>query len=180
MLNQNHLDPSTKALVASTIFGVAGVIGWYFAKSQVEDATLLIPLLVFYATLTINTYSSIKLFSSMIPVDDIVQECLDFVLVIIFLSLAYSLRNPTWFFLMTLFLFIVAPIKYICLLGRIPHPKLLKRKLYIELLGTLLVAGVVAGAVLGYPKESAWTLAIVFAIANVYWLLINPMYKIID
>src|ERR1700738_2333154 len=109
MLNPNHLDPPTKALVASTVFAAAGVMGWYFARGEVEDATWLMPLLVFYATLTINTYSSIKLFSAIIPADDVVQACLDGVLVIIFLSLAYSLRNPTWFFLMTLFLFIMHP-----------------------------------------------------------------------
>ena len=128
MLNPYHLDPSTKALVVSTVFAAAGVIGWLLANAQLTDAALSMPLLVFYATLTINTYSSIKFFSAIIPTDDVVQRWLDFVLVLIYLTLACSLGKPLWFFFMALFLFIVAPIKYSCLLGRIPHPNLLKRK----------------------------------------------------
>ena len=180
MLNPHNLDPRAKAMFACATFVVAGVIGSLLAIKQLSDTTIILPLLAFYVTLTVNTHSSIRLFSSITPAQDAAQRYFDSVLVIIYLFLAYSLRDPLLFVLTSLFLFITASIKYANLLGSIPHPKLLKRKLTIELCGTLLVAGVVAGTVLDYAKESIWTLAIVFGISNVYWLLINPMYRIID
>jgi hypothetical protein len=139
------------------------------------------PMLVFYTVLTINSYFSIKLFSEITPPEDATQRILDLVLMAVYFLLAYSFDNTKMFLFMTLFLFIVAPLKYsLLLLGKVPHPKLIKKKITIDLLGTLLAAGAIAGFESGYMYESAWVLAIIFTVANIYLLLIDPMYKIID
>jgi hypothetical protein len=180
MLNPNYLHPRTKALAVCAFFIIAGVIGWYFAEAKSPDTWTIIPLLIFYATLTLNTYPSVKLFSSITHMEDMTQRLLDLLVVIAYLTLAYAFGNPLLFFMANLFIFILAPLKYIHLLGRIPHSRLLKRKITIDLLGTLLAACVLAGALLGYATYSAWALASIFAIANLYWLLLNPMYRVID
>jgi hypothetical protein len=75
--------------------------------------------------------------------------------------------------------FVAAPIKYVLMLDHVPHHGFLKRKLLIDLSGTALCALALLGAVLlGYPLVSAWALAIVYTIANIYHLVINPMYRL--
>ncbi len=177
-LDVNRWHPRTKAIVVTAAFAIAGLIGCYTAESNWPDV---MPMLVFYTVLTINSYFSVKLFTTITPPDEITQRTLDLVLMAIYFLLAYSFDNTKMFLIITLFLFIVAPLKYsLLLLGKVPHPKLLKKKITIDLLGTLLAAAVIAGSVAGYTHESAWALAIIFTIANVYFLLIDPMYKIID
>jgi hypothetical protein len=180
MLNLNRLHPRTKALIVSAVFSVGGVIGWYFAQERSPDSFTTLPFVIFYIVLTINTYHSIKLFSSITPMEDRAQRLVDLLLGISYLFLAYSFANPVGFFIGVLFLFILAPIKYILLLGMIPHSHLLKRKITIDLMGTLLAGVSLASALIGYPTQSAWFLAIMFLAANVYLLLINPMYRLID
>jgi uncharacterized membrane protein len=36
------------------------------------------------------------------------------------------------------------------------------------------------GALLGYEVESTWALALVFLAANVFLLLVQPMYRVLD
>lgn len=177
-LNPNLWHPTTKAAVVTALFSVAGLIGCYTANA---NWPYVMPMLVFYIVLTINSFFSIRLFSTITPVEDATQRILDLVLMAVYFLLAYSFDNTKMFLIITLFLFIVAPLKYsFLLLGKVPYPKLLKKKITIDLLGTLLAASVIAGFEAGYTYESAWALAIIFTAANVYLLFIDPMYKIID
>lgn len=180
MFNPNYLHPRTKALIFTALFAVAGIIGWYFAEQHSPSTWILLPLLIFYTTLTINTYPSIKLFSSITPMDNIPQRLNDFILMLCYLFLAYSFSNPQSFFLAATFLFIFASFKYTLLLGVIPHSRLLKRKITIDIMGTILCATTLALSLWGYTYQAAWLLAIVFVLANIYWLLINPMYRLSD
>ena len=175
-----YIEPRAKALVVTCVFAFAGILGWYFAETDSPDGLLLLPLVIFYATLTVNTYFSIKLFSSITPLHDQIHQLFDLLMVAAYFVLAYTFFSPQAFFLAALFLFIFALLKYILLLGVIPHLQLLKRKITIDLFGTLLCASVVAGAYMGFVTESAWALAILFLIANIYLLFINPMYRLSD
>ena len=175
-----YLHPQIKALIVTSVFAFAGILGWYFAESTSPDPLLLLPLAIFYATLTVNTYFSVKLFASITPLHDYIHQLFDLLMVAAYFVLAYTFFSPQAFFLAALFLFIFALLKYILLLGVIPHLQLLKRKIIIDLFGTLLCASVVAGAYLGYVTESAWVLATLFLLANIYLLLINHMYRLID
>ncbi len=177
-LNPNLWRPKTKAIVVTIGFAIAGLIGCYTADA---NWPYVMPMLVFYTALTINSYFSIKLFSEITPPEDTTQRILDLVLMAVYFLLAYSFDNTKMFLIVTLFLFIVAPLKYSLLhWGKIPHPKLLKKKITIDLLGTLLAAGVIAGFEAGYMQESVWALAIIFTVANFYFLAIDPMYRILD
>jgi hypothetical protein len=180
MLNINSLHPRVKAMIITAIFILAGIMGGFFADTQLGDIYLLPPLLIFYAVLTLNTYISIVLFSGITPMHDGPQRFIDFILFALYLTLAFALQNPIMFFVILLFIFIVAPIKYMLLLGRIPHPRLLKKKVLIDLLGTLMSACVLAIALLGYVSTAAWLLAGLFSLANVLLLIVNPMYRLID
>mgnify|MGYP003394456233 CR=1 FL=1 len=170
------MTPSLKALVVTVLFALAGVAG--FMMSEKTPTTL--PLAIFYATLTLNSYFSIKLFSSIVPPDDKKQWVVDGLLVVSYLALAWFISNPIFFFLAILFLFIIAAFKYTLLLGTISHPKLLKKKIFIDLCGVLMGAIAVTLAGFGFVIETAWAVAIAFVLANVLLLFIRPMYKIID
>jgi hypothetical protein len=173
----NNLHPNTKALFVTLMFVSAVILSTKYA----EDTWMgILPLLIFYLMLTINSFFSIRLFSAITPPDDKAQQAIDFLLACTYVFLAYSIDSPPVFFLTLLLLFILAPAKYALLFDKIPHPKLLKKKIIIDLWGTFLSGAAIAGYVAGYSYESAWALAIIFILANVYLLILNPLYRLID
>jgi hypothetical protein len=101
-------------------------------------------------------------------------------LLILYLSAGFLLHSPSLFLSMTLLLFVLAPIKYLHLLGLVNYPRLLRKKISLDLLAASLVAGALLGTSLGYITESVWLLAVLFAAANVYLLYTKSMYRIID
>jgi predicted branched-subunit amino acid permease len=50
----------------------------------------------------------------------------------------------------------------------------------IDSLGGLLCLVALTGALLGNEIESTWALALVFLAANVFLLLVQPMYRVFD
>ncbi|HYF12680.1 MAG TPA: hypothetical protein VD928_00035 [Candidatus Paceibacterota bacterium] len=177
MTNVNRISPAIKALLIVVIFGVAGFFGWYTSD---EEGKWALPFVIFYGVLTLNSFFSIRFFSSITPPEDLFQRSIDAILVFLYLLLAYVIYEPDYFFPIALLLFIVATSKYVFLIGKIPYPKTLERKITIDSLGILLCVFVLSIAIMGYPNFAAWTLAIVFGLANVYLLLIDPMYESID
>ncbi len=169
------LSPQKKALLVTIVFGVAGILGTIFL---VSDWIQSLPLVIFYAILTINTYFSIELFSGIVPPTDSFQKNLDALLFLCYLVLAWNLNSPLFFTLTTLILFIVAPTKYTALLYTLPYPKLLKRKILIDLCGTMLSALTLIGIFLGHARASVWIFCAIFALANFIFLVIKPMYRL--
>ena len=53
---------------------------------------------------------------------------------------------------------------------------ILRRKIVIDGLGLLLCSAAFVGTLAGHPLESAWVQTILFGLANVYLLIIKPMY----
>ena len=168
-------SPKARAIGATIVFSLAGICGLAFF---LEDIYASLPLAVFYATLTVNTFFSIKLFSNLIPTGNISQKVIDAVLFVSYLALAFSFNSPIIFASIVTLLFIAATLKYALLLKIINHPKLLKRKIAIDSLGVVMGALSMLAIAMGYTAVGVWFLAIVFLAANIFLLFIRPMYRV--
>jgi len=167
-------NPIVKAWTATAAFSLAGVAS-LFMFAQVSQ--YLLPHLVFYIVLVLNTFFSVRFFSRIAP-ENRSQLEIDAVLVILYFALALSMGRPVAFAFFALCLFIAASSKYPLLLLVIPQTNVLKRKILIDLLGTAVCAAILGATLLGYAFAAAWVLAILFMFANVYLLFIRPMYRL--
>src|SRR3989344_5835049 len=168
------MTSSTKALLVTTSFSILGIASLLFSAPSSE---LVVPHVLFYAVLTVNSYFSVRLFSSIQP-STISQSVADTILVLMYIALAFSIRHPLAFAFFALSVFVAAIPKYALMLEVVPQRMLLKRKIFIDCMGTALCTAVLGGTVLGFELESAWTLAAIFTFANVYLLFIRPMYRL--
>jgi len=167
-------DPTTKTWVATAAFTLAGIGSLLFVAPV---SSYLLPHVIFYAVLVVNTFFSIRFFSRIAP-ENVAQIEIDTVLVLLYLALAFSIGRPITFIFFALCLFIAASTKYPLLLLVIPQTNVLKRKILIDLMGTATCAAILGATLLGYPFEAAWTSTVLFTLANIYLLLINPMYRL--
>lgn len=165
---------SQKTWVATTAFSLAGIISLLFSASV---SAYLLPHVIFYVVLVVNTFFSIRFFSRIAP-ENKSQVAIDTVLVLLYLALAFSMGDPLAFAFFALCLFIAASSKYPLLLLVIPQTNVLKRKILIDLMGTAVCAAVLGATILGYASQAAWVAALGFTLANVYLLLIRPMYRL--
>jgi hypothetical protein len=171
-MNQHRI----KAIVATGIFALAGIASSVLFVSNWQVS---LPLAIFYLVITINTFPSVHLFSSIAPEEDDDKHLLsDAVLSVLYILLAISLGDPVSFALTTTLLFIAATIKYAYMLHIVPHAALLKRKIIIDLFGTLLGAASLGIMLTGHVQLASWAMAGIFVVANIYFLWINPMYRI--
>ncbi len=171
------MTPTRATLLASitiVIWGLCAVISVFRSIGEIA----LVPLTIFYAILLLNSFFSIRLFSQIIPSHLIEQKLIDGTLFVFYIFLTFTFSTPIVFgYLITIF-FVLAGTKYIMLLNKITdQPKLLKKKILVNSLGTLLGALTLGGMLYGFVVESAWALTIIFALANIYFLFINPLYK---
>ena len=175
MLKNLKAHPLFEAAFVSFIFLIAGILSWIFTIS----APYVLPaLMIFYVILVINTFFSIKLFSSITPPGNKMNNFIDVILFFLYIISAFYLPVPTFFMLFMLLLFIVATLKYACLLQIVRHTRLLKKKIIVDLMGCVMCAVVLIAMILGYENEAAWGLAIVFAIANFLLFFVWPLYKL--
>jgi hypothetical protein len=161
----------TRAVVAALAFAAAGVVGVLLSPQPwpAKSANA-----VFYAVLVFNTFFSIRFFDAL-PPRDRDERVIDGILAVSYLALAASIGAPLWFALLSTALFTAAVAKYALLFGVIDRTALLRRKIRIDGLGLVLCAATAIGSVWN-PAASAWVQAVVFAVANVYFLAIDPMY----
>jgi len=161
-----------KAIAACTAFTIAGVAGFIFFPHTNE--TLL--LVGYYAVLVLNTFFSIKAFAAITP-KNTPQALFDAVLVLIYIALALSFSSVIQFSVVSWGLFVLANVKYMHLEGLIPQKKFLQHKMRLNWLGAFLSGVAFAIALLGLALPAAWTLFVIFSIAQFYLLVINPMYR---
>jgi hypothetical protein len=136
-----------------------------------------IQLTIFYILLLINSYFSIKFFAKIIP-DIWPQRILNTVLALFYVVLAYYLDDPIFFVLTLALFFALATLKYVQLLRIVKHqPHLFKSKITADCLGVVLSIVTLGGIIRGYLEQSLWMLVIVFVIANVWTLLLFPLYR---
>ena len=170
-----RIKPKQKALIATLFFTAFGLTG--FALNAAEWQTTL-PLFIFYLILVFNTYFSVGLFSSIIPTNNTLQKVIDLFLLIIYTTLAFSVSNPMQFIYSCSLLFIVASAKYVFLIGLVEQPKLLKRKILVDLSGVLACLFAFGGVITGHRTLSLWSLTLVFAFANTLLFSIWPLYHL--
>jgi hypothetical protein len=171
------VTPHTKARFLTLTLFIFGIVGWLLT---VHDWLTSLPLAIFYVTLVSNTYFSVCLFAAIIPKDHRINNEVDALLVFSFFLMAFNMHRPLYFLFFDLLLFILATIKYTLQMGVISHPRLLKKKVLIDLTGCLMCLFTLGGALLGYVTLASWAITIVFLIANFFLLFHRPMYRIID
>lgn len=169
------LTAAKKASLGTASFSLFALSSWLFV---VGDKLSALPLLLFYAALMVHTYFSVRLFSSLVPRENILQIFFDALLFLINTGMAFSFGNPLLFLFLNLLLFIVAPLKYSFLLGLVNQPKLLKRKIIVDLAGALAAALSLGGFLAGYEPQAAWGLAIVFYLASIFLFFVRPLYAL--
>lgn len=170
------MNPSMRALSASVLFAAVGVWSLLFHSVPWE---FVVPHIVFYATLTLNTFFSIRFYTGMTP-ESTFQTLIDLILAASYVALALAIGLAVPFAFFALLIFAIAPAKYAHLLGKTPHDKTLRKKILIDLLGTLMCAMVLGLTLVGMELEAAWILASLFVAANVYLLAIRPMYRFVE
>lgn len=167
-------NPTARAVAATIAFLVAGPGTWYFLVSDWRSA---IAPASFYCVLLVNTYFSIRFFSRFSS-SSMSQAVTDGVLFLVYIALALSITNTVRFMCFAVCIFVGANVKYILLLPTVNETPILKKKIIIDSLGAALCVAGLAGALANYEDESAIAVAITFAIANVYLLMVRPMYSI--
>lgn len=167
------MNPNLRALSATILFAAVGV--WSVLFHNVPWA-FSVPHIVFYTVLTINTYLSIRFHSAFTP-ESRFQTFIDLALATSYIALALSIGIPVAFSFCAVLIFAIAPAKYAHSIGRTPHDKTLRKKVLIDLLGTVGSVAVLGLTLAGVELKAAWVLAGAFTLANVYLLLIRPMYR---
>ena len=168
------MKSSTKAWLVALAFSIVGVTSLLF---NAPSSTYLISHILFYTVLTLNSFFSIRLFSAIQP-HTTSQTVVDVLLFVIYILLAFSIGRATLFAFLALCVFVAATPKYALMLNVVREGSLLKRKILIDCSGIALCTIVLGGTFLGYESISAWFLAGIFTLANVYFLFIRPMYRL--
>jgi hypothetical protein len=161
-----------REIVAAVVFGLAGVAGFLFGP---PPWGLKAPHAVFYATLVLNTFFSVRFFDPL-PPQDRDERVIDGVLTLLYLALAATIGWLLPFAVVATLLFAAATLKYVLLLPVMDRRDILARKILIDALGLAMCVAMLIGSLLLEPLWTAWTAAIVFALANVYLLAVRPMY----
>lgn len=167
------MNETQRAWFVVAAFSVLGVAGFMRAPESAFTA----PHVLFYTVLVLNTFFSVRLFAAIQP-GTLSQYAVDLLLVLTYTALAFSIGDPVGFAFFALCLFAAATPKYAMMLGVVRHDRLLKRKVLIDLCGTIMCTIVLGGTLFGYPLASAWALGGIFAAANVLLLYIRPMYRL--
>lgn len=165
-------SPVVRATAACVLFSAFGVAGFAYSGANIEAA---LPLLLFYALLVFHSFFPVREFSSMATTSR-AQFVFDAALVALYGLLAFSFASPRAFLAAALALFIVSVAKYAHLALRHSSPALTRKILWTSL-GVAIIAASLCAALLGYEVIGAWTLAVAYGLANVYLLVINPMYE---
>lgn len=163
------------------VFGTAGfaLFGILFLFT-VKNFSYSLPALILYAGLVINTYFSIRCFSSITPDKNKTSKIVDIGLVVLYFVLASTFNNIENFLMITVFLFELAVLKYIVLL-RISAPEyrgLVQKKILLDMLGVISCSLALTAALLGYSFFSIWFPALLLLGANIYLIILRPFYRI--
>ncbi len=178
MISQPHHSKyaQRKAMVSTALFILVGLVSIW----QMSFWAASMPLIIFYFTLIVNTYFSIRCFADLVPRGNLPQQLIDLVLGAIYIILAFNLSNQLTFILAATLLFAVATLKYILLFPLIGYSAFLQRKIFIDCLGIIACALALGAVLLSYGLLVSWLWAIIFIIANIYLLFIKPMYNYSD
>ncbi len=142
-----------------------------------------LPLIIFYLTLLINTFFSVKFFAGIVKRFDIMNIFIDISLVFIYGLLALALKDQKMFLALACLMFAVATLKYVSMLVQkryAIYSKTLRRKIILDITGFFY--SVLFYFLIPYLSlaTAVWIWTIGFVIANVYLLKIKPFYAFTD
>jgi hypothetical protein len=163
---------SLQALLACLGFAAIGIWSW----SCLEDSSA--PLgaaqAPFFFVLVFNTYFSIVCFSNT-GSSGWEQRIFDVLLGAIYIFLGFEIGRSPDFEATSLALFLVATLKYVSLERRV-QSRVIERKIKLDLIGSALCLAGLTSSLSGHSLEGAWVTSTVFFLANIYLLLVKPMY----
>lgn len=145
------------------------------AMRESVDADALLPMLIVHSCILINTYFSVRLFADIQP-RGYVQGTMDTLLGALYLWMTFSLGNPIMYAASVTVMFAVATLKYVLMMGKIPHPELLIHKVKVDILGMVGSASPLVLFFLGYEVQLLWAWAIGFLAIQADIFFFNPLY----
>ena len=160
------------AVCATVVFTAAAVTG---SLCTVRDGAESWPLMGFYTILVINTFFSIRCFSSIPSRQSLPQIATDGTLVALYLYLAFQFADVRQFLWVSVALFLLAILRHAFLLRTPGYVKLLTRKMFLNLLAAVGCGAALVGVAVGLPQPLVWWLG-GFLLANIYILLMSKMY----
>jgi hypothetical protein len=170
-----YLNAAKKAWAVTIFMGFCGAASLWFNVQDWKNAT---PLIIFYAVIAINTFFSVRCFSSIIPPDNKLQWAIDICLLLSYILMALNMDNPLMFAFWAAILFSIAVLKYAALLSLTNYFTLLKYKVIIDSLGTLSCVLALGGIIFGYTLLAIWIWTIAFILANGFIFFIKPLYEL--
>jgi hypothetical protein len=156
-------------------FSIFFIFGLFVNRSHLQGA---LPMILFHATLLVNTYFSIECFGPRSPIIASGQGVIDFCLVSMYAITPLYIGSPGAYLICVTLLFLIATLKYTLLLGVITDVRLLRRKISIDISGVLgnFCTFLLVGSGLILPELMLWIWASGFVGLNFYLLKIKPMY----
>ncbi len=171
------MTPSPHAIRKAVLFTTCiTVVGAIVALRSPTPLVFLLPCCILYAGLVINTFPSVRLFSSLHPERDAMQTIIDTTLVVLYICIALTLGHPLRFALLDTCLFVMAMIKYIYLLPQAAHRDLLKRKIFVDGLGVASAAVAFVGCLLWRSDIMMWLWAAAFTATQIDIFILHPLY----
>ena len=168
-----HKHARKRASIGVAFFAVIGALGIMWMR----PLSTLIPDLIFYGVLLVNTYYSVECFALLAP-KHYTQNIADAALVVSYCLAGLYLGDPLAFPFFIFLVFLIAPFKYVLMLSVSGHIVFLRKKILIDLAGTAATFAALFLALAGFPVYAAWGIALGFAAANVYLLYVKPMYRV--
>ncbi len=171
------MTPTLPAIRKATFFTTCiTVVGAIVAMRSPTPLVYLLPCCILYAGLVINTFPSVRLFSSLHPDRDTMQTMIDTALVVLYICIALTLGHPLRFAALDTCLFVMAMIKYIYLLPQAAHRDLLRRKIFVDGLGAISAAVAFVGCLLWRSDIMMWLWAAAFTATQIDIFILHPLY----
>ena len=165
-------------LLALTVVAAAysiGVFAWADAHTVAAGSNL-----AFYLLLIVNTYFSLLFTETTYRVRDTLDVALSIVLGACYLLLPWLVGDSVRFHCCLALFFGVAAIKYTSWLRLLDARFFLRRKITVNTCGAMLSAIVVSGIAMSgqrYSMEITVAALGIYAIANVWVLIVDPLYR---
>lgn len=173
----NKQNAARKALIVTTVMTLVGATIVVFA---LRDWTFALPSFLFYLLLLVNTFFSIRCFSTITP-PSIEQSTVDLTLLLLYFVMASTFGNPFFFLLSNVAMFAVATLKYSLLLGKTSHDTQLRYKIIMDGIGTISATFCLLITILlehTHPQLGLWIWTIGFIFGNAYVFFVRPLYLV--
>jgi hypothetical protein len=173
------LSPTPRLKIIAVAFVTASAsIAAYTALQSVLSLSVILPLVLLYAGIELNTYPSICCFQTLAPSRNVVQYALDAILVVLYLLMAWNIGVTIVFTFLCGCMFVVAALKYAHMLGAVEYDKLLRDKIIVDLLGAF-CAFLVLPLILVFPNPAIlWAWAGAFWLAQYWIFVVRKLYRL--